>query len=657
MTTAPRLAPDDVFRFVHAAEVAIAPVGRRVAQLQVRRDRATDARIAKLMLWTDGAGWQDIAETDGCSTLHWSPDGRRLAFLRRHKGTSSLLALDAATLDVQVVASSTAAMRELAWSPDSAQIAFQRFETAPPPAWLTLPTAPTGAAWAPPVTFTERLFYRHDTIGLLTEGAWQTCVVPSDGRAPPRQVTTGPWFSGFYHPPGLGWTPDGATLVLAANQRADWDRDLSDIAIQAIDVATGAVQRFTYEAGAQAMPAVSPDGRWLAYTAVIERKRSGQTRHAYLRDMQTGAVRPLLPGADRSVDSLAWTADSSALYLCSDGPGYRGLLRAGLDGSVSEPVTDLTSPGIEMPYQGGGFSLATDGTLAYLQGAIDCPGQVVTRAPDGTVRRLTTLNAELGGFRPAESLHVPASSDGAPIQAWLMLPPGTPPASGWPVLLEIHGGPYAAYGARFSIKHQMLAAAGYAVLFANPRGSVGYGEAFAMGLHDRFPGPDYDDLMDVLDAVVTRTDIDAGRQYITGVSGGGTLTLWAIGHTKRFRAAVSIKPVVAWESWLLTADIGTAVGRTWMDHDLPWTAPEKFRALSPITHLPNATTPTMLMAGEADSRTPISEAEQAYACLQLQGVRSAFVRFPGATHSSGTMRPSHITAEITCTLAWLARYT
>ncbi len=650
-----RLRPEDVFSFVHAAETKIAPIGGRIAAIMVRRDRATDRRVAHVALF-DGA-WHDLPGTTGATALAWSPDSTRLAILARDADASTLTVHGPAGAATLVTGSKL--LRELAWSPDGTTIAFQRQEPVAAHEWLTLPAAPEGSQWAPPPTITDRLAWRHDTVGLLPEAVWQTCVVPAAGGAA-RQITEGPWFSGFYFPPGLGWTPDGTALILAASRRADWDRAMSDIHIQQIDVATSAVHPLTHEPGAQANPAVSPDGRFLAYTAVIERKISGQLRRVFLCDMDSGATRELLPDFDRGIDSLAWTADSTALILASDGPGYRGLLRAGLDGSVTELMQNLGSGGIEMPYQGGGFSLARDGSLAYIRAGIDTPGDIARRGPNGDETVLTALNAELaaeiGGFRPAERLSVPASSDGAPIDAWLILPPGTPPEAGWPVVLEIHGGPYAAYGERFSIKHQTLAANGYAVLFANPRGSVGYGEAFAAALHNRFPGPDHSDLMDVMDSVIARPDIDATHQYITGVSGGGTLTLWAIGHTSRFRAAISIKPVVSWESWMLTADLGPFVGRTWLGQETPWSAPAHFRALSPLAHLPGATTPTLIMAGETDVRTPISEAEQAYACLKMQGTTAALMRFPGASHSSAAMRPSHVAAEVAASLAWFARF-
>lgn len=650
------LQPEDVFAFVHAAEVAIAPRGGGLAAIFVRRDRATDRRIASLALW-DG-DWRELPDSIGASTARWSPDGRSLAFLRRHDNVSALVLLDLVTGALRTLAAGPAPMRELAWSPDSAAIAFQRQEPVDAHPWLSLPSPAPGETWAPPPSVTERLLYRHDTVGILPHATFQTFLVTRDASL--RQLTSGDWFSGFYAPPGLAFTPDGAGLVLAASRRADWDQHAGEIPIQHIDLATAAVRQLTDEPGAQAAPAVSPDGRTLAYTAVHERKLSGQIRHVVLRDLATGATRLLAPTLDRPVDSLAWAADGSGLYLASDGPGYRGIVFAPLGGQPNEIVRNLGSGGIENPYQGGGFSLAADGTLAYVQAAIDSPGEVVLRGPNGAVRVLTALNDALaqavGGFAGAEVLSVPASSDGAPIQAWLMKPTGLPPEGGWPVILEIHGGPYAAYGERFAMKFQMLVAAGYAVVFANPRGSVGYGEAFATGLHDKFPGPDHDDLMDVMDAVIARPDIDAARQFITGISGGGTLTLWAIGHTTRFRAAVSIKPVVAWESWMLTADIGPQIGRVWLGQDLPWLAQDKFRALSPLVHLTAARTPTLLMAGEADSRTPISEAEQAYACLKMLGVEAGFLRFPGASHSSAAMRPSHVAAEVTATLAWFNRF-
>ena len=239
------------------------------------------------------------------------------------------------------------------------------------------------------------------------------------------------------------------------------------------------------------------------------------------------------------------------------------------------------------------------------------------------------------------------------VNTWLVQPAGAGPH---PLVLLIHGGPFAQFGERFSIKVQALAAAGYAVLFSNPTGSTGYGEDFANALHDRFPGPDHEDLMRVVDAVAARPEIDAANLFITGTSGGGVLTCWAVTHTHRFRAAVAIKPVTDWQSWVLTADMGSTGGLVWMGHDKPWENVAKYRERSPLAYAQFARTPTLMVAGEADSRTPPAEAIQMYAALKLAGVETALLRMPGVSHGTGVMRPSYFAAEISATIGWFERF-
>jgi acylaminoacyl-peptidase len=249
-----------------------------------------------------------------------------------------------------------------------------------------------------------------------------------------------------------------------------------------------------------------------------------------------------------------------------------------------------------------------------------------------------------------------ASLDAARIQSWLLRPRDAAASQRLPLILEIHGGPFASYGDRFSIKHQAFAAAGYAVLLVNPRGSIGYGEAFAQALHDKHPGPDWRDLMDAVDAAVARGGIDESQLYVTGTSGGGVLTLWTVAHTDRFRAAVSVKPVVNQETWALTADIGLYLGDLWFDKVPPWENLQKYRDRSPLAFAERVTTPTMLMGGDADTRTPISEAQQMYAALKWRNVPSALVSIPDARHATASMRPSAFAAEIAYTLSWFRRF-
>jgi acylaminoacyl-peptidase len=201
---------------------------------------------------------------------------------------------------------------------------------------------------------------------------------------------------------------------------------------------------------------------------------------------------------------------------------------------------------------------------------------------------------------------------------------------------------------------QLYAAAGYVVVYANPRGSTSYGEEFGNLIHHAYPGNDYDDLMAVVDAALAKGFVDPERLFVTGGSGGGVLSAWIVGKTERFRAAVVQKPVINWTSFVLHADGPGFFSRYWFPAP-PWEAPEHYHARSPLSLVGNVTTPTMLVTGEEDFRTPISETEQYYAALKLRRVPAAMVRIPGASHGIGN-RPAHLIAKVQHVLAWFARW-
>jgi dipeptidyl aminopeptidase/acylaminoacyl peptidase len=201
---------------------------------------------------------------------------------------------------------------------------------------------------------------------------------------------------------------------------------------------------------------------------------------------------------------------------------------------------------------------------------------------------------------------------------------------------------------------QLYAAAGYVVLYTNPRGSTSYGEEFANLIHHRYPGDDYADLMSGVDAVIERGFIDPGNLFVTGGSGGGVLTSWIVGKTDRFRAAVVAKPVINWTSFVLTADHYNMFYKYWFP-GFPWDYPEHYLERSPLSLVGNVTTPTMLLTGEADLRTPMSESEQYYQALKLRRVETALVRIPGASHGIAS-RPSNLIAKVTYILEWFHRH-
>jgi dipeptidyl aminopeptidase/acylaminoacyl peptidase len=236
-----------------------------------------------------------------------------------------------------------------------------------------------------------------------------------------------------------------------------------------------------------------------------------------------------------------------------------------------------------------------------------------------------------------------------------MLPPGRQPGQKVPMILEIHGGPHSAYGPWFSTDYQLYTAAGYGVLYTNPRGSTSYGEGFAKLIDRAYPGDDYGDLMASVDAAIATGAVDGDNLFVTGGSGGGVLTAWIVGKNQRFRAAATQKPVINWTSESLTMDGTTFTSRYWFDNP-PWVDVKPYWDRSPLSLVGKVKTPTLVVVGSEDYRTPVSESEQYYAALQIAGVPTALVKVPGASHGGIAARPSQSAAKAAAILAWFERY-
>jgi dipeptidyl aminopeptidase/acylaminoacyl peptidase len=294
--------------------------------------------------------------------------------------------------------------------------------------------------------------------------------------------------------------------------------------------------------------------------------------------------------------------------------------------------------------------------VAFTKGASDHPPDLAITTPQGS-RRLTRLNdAFLSGkvVAPLRPLAVTSSVDHTPIDTWMVLPPGFDPAKKYPLILEIHGGPFASYGPTFATDQQIYAAAGYIVIYANPRGSTSYGDVFANGIDLSYPGRDFDDLMDGVNAAIAQGSVDPNRLFVTGGSGGGVLTAWIVGKTRRFKAAAAQKPVINWSSEVLTTDLYPWMAKYWFGKP-PWEDPQGYWARSPLSLVGAVETPTLVVVGDKDLRTPDSEAEQLFDALQLRGVPTELVRVPGAYHDMAK-RPSQAAAKASAVLAWFARY-
>jgi dipeptidyl aminopeptidase/acylaminoacyl peptidase len=282
----------------------------------------------------------------------------------------------------------------------------------------------------------------------------------------------------------------------------------------------------------------------------------------------------------------------------------------------------------------------------------------VALASGGGLRKLTHLNDGLLDGKVLGSVAkfpVTSSYDQKPIDAWMVTPPDFDPSKRYPMILEIHGGPWAAYGPTFSTDDQLYAAAGYVVVFANPRGSTSYGQAFEDEIDKNYPGHDYDDLMSAVDAAIATGHVDPNNLFVTGGSGGGVLTAWIVGKTDRFKAAASQKPVIELASFALTTDFVAGFSPGWRK-ERPWEDPQGYWKYSPLSLVGNVKTPTLVVVGSEDYRTPVSQAEQYYAALQLRGIPTALVKVPGASHGGIAARPSQSAAKASAILAWFDRY-
>jgi dipeptidyl aminopeptidase/acylaminoacyl peptidase len=366
----------------------------------------------------------------------------------------------------------------------------------------------------------------------------------------------------------------------------------------------------------------------------------------------------LTTSLDRSVGSPQWAADSRSVYVSYVDHGVTKIARVALEGRLETVATGLAAAGeLDRPYSGGDFSTGKNGLIAFTQGGSSQPPDIAI-VQNGKTQRLTHLNDDLFAGKAlagVEALPVVSSFDKLPIDAWIVRPPKFDASKKYPLILEIHGGPFSSYGPTFSTDDQLYAAAGYVVVYANPRGSTSYGEAFANQIDKNYPSHDYDDLMSVVDAAIAKGSIDTDRLYVTGGSGGGVLTAWIVGKTNRFRAAAAQKPVIDWTSEVLTVDVYSFMAKYWFGK-MPWEDPMAYWNRSPLSLVGNVKTPTLVIVGEQDARTPPSESEQFYQALQLRGVPTALIRVPGASHGGLAARPSQSASKAQAILGWFERY-
>lgn len=651
-----KLTSQDLFDLQYASDVEIAGDGSSVAYVRSVHDIMRDSVRRNLWLIDVDSGEQRPLVTGAASATspRFSPTGDRLAYVAEDGNDKTQLFVRwMDTGDTAVVTNLVESPSDVAWSPDGKQIAFTMRVSAEKPSLAEAPDKPEGAQWAPEPMVIDSVVYRFDGRGYIDPGFAHVFVAPSEGGAA-RQLTTGD----YNHDGSLSWMPDGSGLVFAANRSENWQYERDEVDLFRVDIETGEIKRLTDFPGTESSPSVSPDGTRIAFERDDHKSRQYSVEQIAVVDSSGGNLKVLTEELDRTTANPVWSADGRHVYFSYDDRGDRKVARVNLDGQLQTQLERISGTTIGRPYLSGDFSVADDGSIAFTAGTEKRPADVELRSAGGEIRQLTDLNANLLGQRDLADVHeitYSSSVDGTEIQGWYLTPPGFDPAKTYPLILEIHGGPHLAYGPHFSSEMQRFAAEGYVVFYDNHRGSSSYGRDFGLKLEYKYSSEDdFGDHMSGIDALIRKGFIDPERLFVTGGSAGGIAAAYAIGLTDRFSAAAVAKPVINWISKTLTGDIYT----TQIEHQfpgLPWDEFEHYWKRSPLSLVGNVSTPTLLITGEDDFRTPMSETEQYYQALKLQRVDTVMVRLPETSHGIAS-RPSRLIAKIDNILAWFARY-
>jgi len=644
----------DVFNLEYATNPVVTPDGKHVVYERRSMDIMTDSM--RRNLWTialDGSAHLPIlSDSKNHFNPVFSPDGAKMAYLSSKEGKVQVYLKDLASNSTTRVTDVAMRPSGMSFSPDGKYLAFAMFTPTKAKPLFNLDFKPKGAKWAETPQYIDQTNFQRDGMGMKRPGNMQIYVVPTIGGTP-RQITSGE----HDHAGTIAWSDNGQQIIISANTSDEADFDMLNSDLFSIDVKTSKVTRLTDMSGPERSPHLSPNGNKIAFVGNEDNGKSNQLSHLYVMNSDGTGIENLTSELDRSVGAIKWADNGKGVYFSYDDMGKKSVAYVSLSGKISTKTSDLGGTSLGRPYTSGDYDVTPKGSVVYTASMGDLPADLAIATSKGKVKQLTDLNGDVFDHKTVnkpELVELKSSVDNRDLQAWLVTPPNFDPKKKYPLILEIHGGPHTAYGPSYSTEIQLMAAAGYVVLYGNPRGSTSQGEEFASLIDKNYPSQDYDDLMDMVDAAIAKGYVDESNLFVTGGSGGGTLTSWIIGKTDRFKASVVAKPVINWTSMIGTSDIYAYMSKYWFT-DLPWNDYEQYWNRSPLSLVGNVTTPTMVLTGELDVRTPMSESEQYYGALRLQSVDSALVRIQGAYHGIAA-KPSNLARKVGYILAWFDKY-
>jgi len=652
----PTLQISDYLEFEQVADPQMSPDGTQIVYTRRWVDKQRDAWKSSLWI-VNSDGSQNRFLIDG-SNARWSPDGSRLLFLAPDSdGKTQIYVRWMRTTDntVSQVTRSALTPQSPVWSPNGDYLAYTAVVPDKSANKLDVPPQPEGASWTKPPRIVDRLHYRQDRLGQTEPGFSHLFVVTADSGSA-RQVTSGNWnvgarFDGLFAGADLEWTPDSKYIIFDGWNSEDGDLVYRRSHLYALELESGTIKQLTQTVGFWTEPEISRDGKLVAYLGYPATEKTYEMPRLHVAKIDGSGARQISKDFDRPASQLRWDFDNRGIFFSAEDEGYVNVFHMTLDGVVRRVTSGKQIMGLDSSdaRTRQAVGIRSDGTE---------PGDVYRFALAGQeiYTRITAVNQDLldGKTLGKQKDLWFTASDGNRAHGWLITPPDFDPTKRYPLIMEIHGGPFSMYRGNFNFMYQLFAAKGFVVLFTNPRGSTGYGEIFSQGIDRAYPSVDYLDLIAAIDASIAEGYVDASRLYVGGCSGGGVLSSWMIGQSNRFAGAAVRCPVSNWLSMAGTTDIP---GFTHSFFNEPfWQNPTEWLRHSPLMLVGQVTTPTIVMTGEQDLRTPMGQSEEYYAALKMRNVPSKLIRFNEEYHGTST-KPSNAMYTVLHMLDWYGRWT